>query len=117
MSTQLRAGDRVLLVDNRPGADRRPGPCGIIARQTGIPEQNIIISASHTHTGGPCLTTFMAVADPDYAMQVANGIAADNFSPGNVGLVLPIDVLMPAIGFVCLGSRTKIRKRERATAT
>ena len=29
-------------------------------------------------------------------------IAAHNFSPGNVGLVLPIDILMPVIGFVFL---------------
>src|SRR5262245_890294 len=29
-------------------------------------------------------------------------IAAHNFSPGNVGLVLPIDILMPIIGFVFL---------------
>jgi hypothetical protein len=29
-------------------------------------------------------------------------IVAHNFSPGNVGLVLPIDLLMPVIGFVFL---------------
>ena len=29
-------------------------------------------------------------------------IAAHNFSPGNVGLVLPIDILMPIVGFVFL---------------
>jgi len=29
-------------------------------------------------------------------------IAAHNFSPGNVGLVLPIDILVPVIGFVFL---------------
>src|SRR5438045_5827429 len=29
-------------------------------------------------------------------------IAAHNFSPGNVGLVLPIDILMPVSGFVFL---------------
>jgi hypothetical protein len=29
-------------------------------------------------------------------------IVAHNFSPGNVGLVLPIDILMPIIGFVFL---------------
>ena len=29
-------------------------------------------------------------------------IAAHNFSPGNVGLVLPIDILMPFIGFAFL---------------
>src|SRR4030095_16843647 len=29
-------------------------------------------------------------------------ITAHNFSPGNVGLVLPIDILMPFVGFVFL---------------
>jgi len=29
-------------------------------------------------------------------------IAAHNLSPGNVGLVLPIDILMPIVGFVFL---------------
>src|SRR5215831_17159243 len=29
-------------------------------------------------------------------------IAAHNFAPGNVGLVLPIDILMPIVGFVFL---------------
>jgi len=29
-------------------------------------------------------------------------IAARNFSPGNVGVVLPIDILMPIIGFIFL---------------
>ena len=29
-------------------------------------------------------------------------IAAHNFSPGNVGLVLPIDILMPIVGFAFL---------------
>jgi hypothetical protein len=29
-------------------------------------------------------------------------IVAHNFSPGNVGLVLPIDIIMPFIGFAFL---------------
>jgi len=29
-------------------------------------------------------------------------IVAHNFSPGNVGLILPIDILMPIVGFVFL---------------
>jgi Family of unknown function (DUF6790) len=39
-------------------------------------------------------------------------IAAHNFSPGNVGLVLPIDIIMPFIGFRCCGCRTNIRNPE-----
>jgi hypothetical protein len=29
-------------------------------------------------------------------------IAAHNFSPGNVGLILPSDILIPVIGFIFL---------------
>ena len=29
-------------------------------------------------------------------------IAAHNFSPGNVGLVLPTDIILPAVGFILL---------------
>src|SRR5206468_4073284 len=47
----------------------------VIARQTGIAKENVIISASHTHQGGASLSTFMAVADPDYASFVALRIA------------------------------------------
>ena len=36
-------------------------------------------------------------------------IAAHNFSPGNVGLVLPIDILMPIIGFLFLWLSINIR--------
>ena len=42
-----------------------------------------------------------------FALGAAGGhiyqmIVAHNFSPGNVGLVLPIDILMPIVGFVFL---------------
>lgn len=36
-------------------------------------------------------------------------IAAHNFSPGNVGQVLPIDILMPIIGFLFLWLSINIR--------
>ena len=45
------------------------------AAQTGIPAGHVIISASHTHQGGPTISTFLAEADPDYAIQVAAAIA------------------------------------------
>src|SRR4051794_22776059 len=38
-----------------------------IAQRTAIPRENILISASHTHAGGPALSTFLAEADPAYA--------------------------------------------------
>src|SRR5215813_7007602 len=42
-----------------------------------------------------------------FSLSAAGGhiyqmIVAHNFSPGNVGLVLPIDILMPIVGFVFL---------------
>jgi hypothetical protein len=47
----------------------------LIAQQTGIPRDNVIISASHTHQGGPVMTLFYAEADPAYVQRVARGIA------------------------------------------
>lgn len=47
----------------------------MIASETGIPAANVIISASHTHQGGPTLSTFNAVAEPDYAKLTARGVA------------------------------------------
>jgi hypothetical protein len=39
-------------------------------------------------------------------------IAAGNFSPGNVGLVLPSDILIPVVGFVFLWLSYKYPKSE-----
>jgi hypothetical protein len=47
----------------------------MIAQRTSIPAANVIISASHTHQGGPVLAVFHAQADPAYADRVAHGIA------------------------------------------
>src|SRR3954453_10168850 len=47
-----------------------------IATQTGIPANHVIISASHTHQGGPTITTFNATADPAYAAHIAQAIAS-----------------------------------------
>src|SRR5438874_7986795 len=35
-----------------------------IAQRTSIPKEKVLISASHTHQGGPVLSTFLAEADP-----------------------------------------------------
>ncbi len=40
-------------------------------------------------------------------------IAAHNFSPGNVGLVLPTDIVLPAVGFVLLYLSYKHPKTSR----
>jgi hypothetical protein len=39
-------------------------------------------------------------------------IAAHNFSPGNVGLVLPSDILIPAVGFIFLWLSYQYPKSE-----
>jgi hypothetical protein len=41
-------------------------------------------------------------------------LAAHNFSPGNVGLVLPSDILIPVIGFIFLWLAYKHPKSESA---
>jgi hypothetical protein len=41
-------------------------------------------------------------------------IAAHNFSPGNVGLVLPSDILIPVVGFILLWLSYKHPKSEAA---
>ena len=45
----------------------------------------------------PSAFSLAAAAGHFYQMIVAH-----NFSPGNVGLVLPIDIIMPIIGFTFL---------------
>jgi hypothetical protein len=40
-------------------------------------------------------------------------VAAHNFSPGNVGLVLPTDIILPAVGFVLLYLSYKHPKTNR----
>ena len=47
----------------------------LIAQRTPLNASNLIVSASHTHRGGSSLSTFAAVADPDYAILVADRIA------------------------------------------
>lgn len=46
-----------------------------IAKTTGIPERNILVAASHTHTGGPILSCLGNEGDPAYEAKVAEGIA------------------------------------------
>ncbi len=45
-----------------------------IARQTKIPGTNVLIAASHTHTGGPLLLCHGVEADPAYQERVAAAI-------------------------------------------
>src|SRR5438105_2904946 len=48
----------------------------LVTQLTGIAEQNILIGASHTHTGGPVLSLFNGQSDPDYLAQIASAIAS-----------------------------------------
>ena len=54
--------------------DTARSACRQIAERTGIAADNVIVSASHTHQGGPTLSTFYAEADPAYAVTVASGV-------------------------------------------
>ena len=49
---------------------------GQIECETAIPGENVLVSASHTHTGGASLSLFNAVADAEYAGRVSDGIVA-----------------------------------------
>jgi neutral ceramidase len=44
-------------------------------KNTGIPAANILIAASHTHSGGPILMCLGNEGDPAYEAKVADGIA------------------------------------------
>ncbi|MFN3486269.1 MAG: hypothetical protein ACK44W_12415, partial [Planctomycetota bacterium] len=46
-----------------------------IARNTGIPAANVLVAASHTHTGGPLHLCHGVEPDPSYQDRVANAVA------------------------------------------
>ena len=48
---------------------------GQIADATGIPADNVLIAASHTHNGGPIADVFMSESDAAYCDFVAAQIA------------------------------------------
>lgn len=47
----------------------------IIQKATGIPGANVLVGASHTHTGGPILSCLGSDEDPAYSSRVAKAIA------------------------------------------
>jgi len=47
-----------------------------IQKATKIPGENVLIGASHTHSGGPIIGCFGSEGDPDYLDKVAKGIAS-----------------------------------------
>ena len=46
-----------------------------IAKNTKIPAPNVLVAASHTHTGGPLLLCHGVDADPAYQDRVAHAVA------------------------------------------
>lgn len=46
-----------------------------IQKSTGIPAANVLVAASHTHSGGPILSCLGNLGDPAYEDRVAEGIA------------------------------------------
>jgi neutral ceramidase len=46
-----------------------------IAKNTKIPGANVLVAASHTHSGGPILSCLGNEGDPGYEEKVGNGIA------------------------------------------
>jgi neutral ceramidase len=46
-----------------------------IQKNTGIPGANVLVAASHTHSGGPILSCLGNEGDPAYEEKVAGGIA------------------------------------------
>jgi hypothetical protein len=78
------------------------GIAGVIAFQASLPFRFAILIP-------PWAFSLGAAGGHIYQMIVAH-----NFSPGNVGLVLPIDILMPIVGFVFLWLSYKHRQpRDR----
>src|SRR5919201_420149 len=47
-----------------------------IQKETKIPGENVLIGASHTHTGGPVASCLGSDEDPRYTKKLAEGIAA-----------------------------------------
>ena len=46
-----------------------------IEEASGIPADNVMFSASHTHAAGPCCNLFITEADPDYIKHMARQMA------------------------------------------
>jgi len=66
------------------------GIAGVIAYKASLPFRFATLIP-------PAVFSFGAAGGHIYQM-----VAAHNFSPGNVGLVLPSDILIPVIGFIFL---------------
>jgi hypothetical protein len=63
----------------------------LIQKQTGIPPQNVLVSATHTHTAPTATPVFQSDPDPEYlkflTTRIADGVqrAANNLAPAQIG--------------------------------
>ena len=63
----------------------------LVRDRTGIPPENMLVSATHTHTAPTAGAVFQSDPDPDYlkflASRIADGVAraANNLAPAHVG--------------------------------
>lgn len=63
----------------------------LVQEETGLAQERILISATHSHSGGTCASVFQSDPDPEYpryvARKVADGIrrAANNLAPAKIG--------------------------------
>jgi neutral ceramidase len=64
-------GIDALFVGKHTTAEAR----ALIVKATGIPGANVLVGASHSHTGGPILSCLGSDEDPAYSARVAKAIA------------------------------------------
>ncbi len=63
----------------------------LVQDEAGISQERILISATHSHSGGTCASVFQSDPDPEYpkyvARKVADGIrrATNNLAPAKIG--------------------------------
>lgn len=63
----------------------------LVREETRLPESHILVSATHTHSGGTCAPVFQSKPDPQYpsfvARRIADGIrrAINNLAPAKIG--------------------------------
>lgn len=63
----------------------------LIRAETGIPENHVLISATHSHSTGTCAPVFQSQPDPSYppfvSRRIADGVrrAVNNLAPARIG--------------------------------
>lgn len=63
----------------------------LVHERTGLPAENILMSATHTHSAGACVSIFQTEADPEYqhflTLRLADAVqqAINNLAPAQIG--------------------------------